>query len=79
MQNKKKKKTQPVSSLGISLGFALLGIGFAALAKALEDKKEKPQPIETEDGGYAEEVKDEKKLLMPPTSDDFIASTRFKD
>lgn len=80
MSNKKKKKEQPpISSLGVSLGFALLGIGLVALAKAFEKNKEKPQPIETEDGGYATEVKDEKKLLMPPTSDDFIASSRFKE
>lgn len=73
----------------LSLGAALLGLGLVLAIHAISKRKRTwknteppPQPIETEDGGYAEEVneqKDEQKLLMPPTSDDFIASDRFKD
>lgn len=51
---KDKKKNVPA----VSLGFALLGVGLIMLADALIEKKPIEKPIETEDGGYAEEVKD---------------------
>ena len=53
---KDKKKNVPA----VSLGFALLGVGLIMLADALIDKPPPEKPIETEDGGYAEEVKDDK-------------------
>jgi len=77
----KKEKEEPISVLAALLGVGLV-FGLAMLVNGQKKRKrtykQKPLPIVTEDLGYAEEVKDQK-LLMPPTSDDFIASDRFKD